>query len=424
MSSDGWILLHRRIRRHWLWEPRRPRSQVEAWLDLVMRANYEDRRVHWQGRPITVRRAQLVTSERTLAEAWNWSRGKVRRFLEKLEGEVDAAGQPDPMITREPAHQGVRVTICAYSDYQGSHPASRPTDRPAGGPPEAGNESAHDLISSPRSGPPTGPPAARGNPNQRGASTGEAVASRPTDEPTDRPACGPPADRRQRSSGPLRNKGTIKKELEEGGGVGVPAALAPLDSLLDRARLACAATRKTGVMADSVWEGTLAKLASYPADAVRAAIRTYLDREYHLEKPPKDERYLVGIARGKAEELAARRARDAREANDGLPTGQDAAPPARPPAVEVGRDAGALWRPALEVLEQELDPQTFDTWFRPIAPAGTRDGKFLLLVPNEVFADWLTQKYQDLLERAVGMLVEVAVGVPSEADEQLQGATA
>jgi len=64
------------------------------------------------------------------------------------------------------------------------------------------------------------------------------------------------------------------------------------------ARAACARSRKTGKMADSVWLATLQKLDAYAAEYVVSALRTFADR---YADGSKDENYLVGIARNESD---------------------------------------------------------------------------------------------------------------------------
>lgn len=59
------------------------------------------------------------------------------------------------------------------------------------------------------------------------------------------------------------------------------------------------------------------------------------------------------------------------------------------------------WNQLLEHLERSLDPQTFDTWFRPTSMLGDKNGVLLVSVPNEVFRDWLTQKYAGLVRETL-----------------------
>ncbi|MFQ5744265.1 MAG: hypothetical protein ACE5HV_11835 [Acidobacteriota bacterium] len=99
----------------------------------------------------------------------------------------------------------------------------------------------------------------------------------------------------------------------------VPEALAPLTELLGRAREACASTRVKGRMADSVWAAFLSKAAQAPPEAVEAGVEIFLDREYHLEG--KDERYLLGVIRGKTKRQAHERAPETKRRIKTSPSG-------------------------------------------------------------------------------------------------------
>ena len=58
------------------------------------------------------------------------------------------------------------------------------------------------------------------------------------------------------------------------------------------------------------------------------------------------------------------------------------------------------WARILSRIETKLDPQTFETWFRPTALLREQDGGLDVSVPNEVFRDWLTQKYAPLIRES------------------------
>ncbi len=59
------------------------------------------------------------------------------------------------------------------------------------------------------------------------------------------------------------------------------------------------------------------------------------------------------------------------------------------------------WARILSRIENKLDPQTFETWFRPTALLREKDGGLDVAVPNEVFRDWLTQKYATLIRESL-----------------------
>lgn len=109
---SGWIKLHRKIRDHWLYQERRQFSRFEAWIDLLMRANYTPKKILLGNELIDVDRGQFVTSIRKLIDAWNWSNTKVYAFLDLLQG--------DGMIDYESDTKKTVITIVNYSIYHDS----------------------------------------------------------------------------------------------------------------------------------------------------------------------------------------------------------------------------------------------------------------------------------------------------------------
>jgi len=82
-NNQGWIRLHRQIMEtpEWLAEPF---TRGQAWVDLLLLANHETGYIRRRGILIAVDRGQVGYSEESLASRWQWSRGKVRRFLVEL----------------------------------------------------------------------------------------------------------------------------------------------------------------------------------------------------------------------------------------------------------------------------------------------------------------------------------------------------
>ena len=99
--------MHRKLRNHWIWSDS---EYLKAWIDLIMMANHEPRKWATKTKLITINRGEVITSMRKLAERWNWSVGKVRRFVALL--------QSDNMVTQIPAHSWTHLSICKYDTYQ------------------------------------------------------------------------------------------------------------------------------------------------------------------------------------------------------------------------------------------------------------------------------------------------------------------
>ena len=93
----------------WLSEPF---SMGQAWVDLLLQANWKDKEIWLDTNPILIKRGQFVTSEVKLAKRWRWSRGKVRRFLNGLKTVQQVVQQTDRVKSI--------ITICNYEKYQGN----------------------------------------------------------------------------------------------------------------------------------------------------------------------------------------------------------------------------------------------------------------------------------------------------------------
>lgn len=120
MSNQGWIKLHRQIQNCFLWEDK-PFDKCRAWIDLLILANHEDKKIFFNGELITVERGQYITSIRKLSDRWGWSKDKVVRHLTLLESEE--------MIHRDSDSNRTLLTIVNYGVYQGSTDSDKDTDK-------------------------------------------------------------------------------------------------------------------------------------------------------------------------------------------------------------------------------------------------------------------------------------------------------
>lgn len=60
-----------------------------------------------------------------------------------------------------------------------------------------------------------------------------------------------------------------------------------------------------------------------------------------------------------------------------------------------------IWNNCLLLIREEIAPQSFDTWFRPIKPVKL-EGKVLTIeVPSQFFYEWLEDHYVSLLKKAI-----------------------
>ena len=106
-KKSGYILLHRSLRGHWIWNDA---TKLQAWLDILLEVNHADKKVNIGMHVIDVKRGQSVKSMVTWAKRWNWNKSKVNRFFKLL---VD-----EQMIVLTPNKKTTHLTVCNYADYQ------------------------------------------------------------------------------------------------------------------------------------------------------------------------------------------------------------------------------------------------------------------------------------------------------------------
>jgi uncharacterized phage protein (TIGR02220 family) len=114
----GWISIYRKIREcDLLWDDK-PFSRGQAWIDLLLMANHEDKEILFNGTYTKIERGQRLTSIRKLSEAWGWSRTKTTKFLNELE--------KAEMLTVKSDTKKTLVTIVNYALYQDCGTTEKP----------------------------------------------------------------------------------------------------------------------------------------------------------------------------------------------------------------------------------------------------------------------------------------------------------
>jgi len=138
-EDKGWIKLHRNIQDHWLWDSEKePFDMRSAWSDLLMMMNFEDRKFKMGQEIVFVERGQRITSERKLSELWNWSRTKVRNFLNILER--------DGMIEVKKTSKRTVIKVCNFDLYQSVKKEEKTTEEPGEDQAETGQEPREDQT--------------------------------------------------------------------------------------------------------------------------------------------------------------------------------------------------------------------------------------------------------------------------------------
>lgn len=106
---DGWICLHRKICENWIWS-KKPFSEGQAFVDLLLMANYKEKKFRLGDEVVKADSGTIVTSKIKLSERWGWSKTKVTSFLKALES--------DNMITVISDHRKTTVSIVNFKAYQ------------------------------------------------------------------------------------------------------------------------------------------------------------------------------------------------------------------------------------------------------------------------------------------------------------------
>ena len=107
--EKGWISLNRQIQEHWLWKDK-PFDKARAWIDLLLLANFEDKKTPYKGEIVVCERGAVNMSILSLSKRWGWGRDKTRDFLRLLER--------DEMIVLNATTNRTTITIVNYDKFQ------------------------------------------------------------------------------------------------------------------------------------------------------------------------------------------------------------------------------------------------------------------------------------------------------------------
>lgn len=117
----GYIKLHRGWHKSDFFRQNEPYCQRAAWVWLLENAAWKDgERRDAKGNIVPIKRGQLHTSTRALGGVFGWSKNKSERFLRDLE--------KCKMLDRKAGRNGVLLTICKYTDYQGDGDTGGPQE--------------------------------------------------------------------------------------------------------------------------------------------------------------------------------------------------------------------------------------------------------------------------------------------------------
>lgn len=117
-KNDGWIKLHRTLRKNCLWQAQEPFDRRSAWIDLLLMVNHEERALILRnGKTIIVEPGQAFVSYEHLRERWHWgSRDRVKRYF-KLLADHD-------MITVTSTPNGTLICLKNWAKFQSGSTAN------------------------------------------------------------------------------------------------------------------------------------------------------------------------------------------------------------------------------------------------------------------------------------------------------------
>jgi hypothetical protein len=116
LVTPGWVRVYRSLLDHPIWTAERF-ARGQAWLDLIMRAAYEDHESFTTHGPDWIKRGQVLTTQVALAERWRWDRETVRSFLDTLKRRSMIV-----IETSKATSTGYTlITIRNYERFQGCH---------------------------------------------------------------------------------------------------------------------------------------------------------------------------------------------------------------------------------------------------------------------------------------------------------------
>ena len=117
----GWVPVFRSLQDHWVWSNDEPFSKGQAWVDLMLSVNHEEKKILVNGRVIVIKPGQRWTSYRTLAKSWGWSKDRVKRYIKLLKS--------DGMLFTDETPNGTLLTLANWEVYNSVRDTKRDTNK-------------------------------------------------------------------------------------------------------------------------------------------------------------------------------------------------------------------------------------------------------------------------------------------------------
>lgn len=107
----GFVPVYRSIQDHWLWSNDEPFSKGQAWIDLLLSVNHEEKKIKVGNRIQVIKPGQMWTSYKKLGNRWNWSRERVYRYTKMLKS--------DGMLLVDATPNGTLLTLLNWDVFNG-----------------------------------------------------------------------------------------------------------------------------------------------------------------------------------------------------------------------------------------------------------------------------------------------------------------
>ena len=118
-KNKGFVAINRSLLEHWIWTAE-SFTKGQAWVDLILLANHEEKKIMISGQLKVIKAGQMWTSYRTLAERWGWSINKVLRYTKMLKS--------DGMIYTDGTPNGTLLTLVNYDKFSIRRNTQKNTD--------------------------------------------------------------------------------------------------------------------------------------------------------------------------------------------------------------------------------------------------------------------------------------------------------
>jgi chromosomal replication initiator protein len=77
-----------------------------------------------------------------------------------------------------------------------------------------------------------------------------------------------------------------------------------------------------------------------------------------------------------------------------------------------------IWNESLEIIRENINPRSYQTWFAPLKAVSVTDKSIILSVPNKFFCEWLDNHYLSLLNNAVAQVAGHSLSIRYEVKDQ------